>query len=212
MSKKPNQNAKTAPEVIEQPAEIKKSTAELVAILKGPVSGPAVSGPAVSGKSQEVELEPVSAALTADLEELATELMAEPQPKPEPAFQLMAEAKPDTKTGDTQPDTKPDTGVGPGTRFLVKVTGPANKVGRGRYVEARRYLTPWRCQAHQFTSKAEASSFASTLDPAPGLSLQVVGWDKAWAETLPDARWKGTPKIGTKQPAAQAQGEASQAG
>ena len=71
---------------IEQPAESKKSPAELAAILKG-------ASPQPETPASEPELEPVSEALPqgliGDLKALATELMAPqqeagPEPKPEP--------------------------------------------------------------------------------------------------------------------------------
>ena len=83
-----------------------------------------------------------------------------------------------------------------GRRFLVKVTGPG--CGRGRFVEARRYLTPWRCQAKKFEAAEEAEAFRATLAPASGQTTTVELWEEAWHEELPDYRWAGCPKIAHK--------------
>jgi uncharacterized protein (DUF1778 family) len=83
-----------------------------------------------------------------------------------------------------------------GRRFLVKVTGAG--CGRGRFVEARRYLTPWRCQAKKFEAAEEAEAFRATLAPAPEQTTKVELWEEAWHEELPDYRWAGCPKIAHK--------------
>jgi hypothetical protein len=69
-----------------------------------------------------------------------------------------------------------------GRKFVVRVTGKG--CGRSRFVEARRYLTPWRCQAMKFTSAEQAEAFMSTLAPAAGQTIEVVHWDDAWYEDI----------------------------
>jgi hypothetical protein len=87
-----------------------------------------------------------------------------------------------------------------GRRFLVRVTG--QDCGRSRFVEARRYLTPWRCQAKKFTHAEQAEAFMSTLAPAAGQTIEVVHWDDAWHEDIggPEFahRWEGCLKIALK--------------
>jgi hypothetical protein len=41
-------------------------------------------------------------------------------------------------------------------------------------------------------------AFADTPQPKPGQPPQVVSWDKACQETLPDHRWANDPKIPRK--------------
>jgi hypothetical protein len=83
-----------------------------------------------------------------------------------------------------------------GRRFLIRVTGEG--CGRSRFVEARRYLTPWRCQAKKFNYSEQAEAFMSTLAPTTGQTIEVVAWEEAWHEDLPDASWESCPKIDLK--------------
>ena len=84
-----------------------------------------------------------------------------------------------------------------GRRFFVRVTGPGH--GRSRFVEARRYFTPWRCQAKTFTYAEQAEAFISTLAPAAGQTVEVVHWDDALHEDISGPefahRWEGCPKV-----------------
>lgn len=80
-----------------------------------------------------------------------------------------------------------------GRKFLLRLTG--RECGRSRFVEARRYLTPWRFQAKKFHYAEQAEAFMSTLAPATGQFIEVVAWDDAWHEDLPEACWEGCPKI-----------------
>jgi hypothetical protein len=79
------------------------------------------------------------------------------------------------------------------TSYLVKVDGKG--CGRGRFVEARGFLTPWRFQAQKFETRAEAEAIAEILDAAEGQSVSVVTWDEPWHEELPDHCWDSDPKI-----------------
>jgi hypothetical protein len=83
-----------------------------------------------------------------------------------------------------------------GRRFLVRVTGPG--CGRSRFVEARRFLSAWRCHARKFNYAEQAEAFMSTLAPAVEQTVEVVAWDEAWHEELADERWEGCPKIALK--------------
>ena len=93
-------------------------------------------------------------------------------------------------------------------RYLVKVSGL--HCGRSRFVEARRYLTPWRIQARQFKDAQAAQAWADTLQPEPKQQVRVVVWEDPVlehataevGETLPDERWQGCPKIAAKKKAA----------
>lgn len=81
-----------------------------------------------------------------------------------------------------------------GTRFVVRVSGA--DCGRGRFVEARHFLTPWKCQARKFEDKADAEAFARTLQRARAQSIDVETFENAWHEEVLDDRWDGTAKIG----------------
>ena len=84
-----------------------------------------------------------------------------------------------------------------GRRFVVRVAGKG--CGRSRFVEARRFLTPWRCQAKKFEYAEQADAFMSTLAAADGQTMEVAPWDDAWHEDLTGPehahRWQGCPKI-----------------
>jgi nucleotide-binding universal stress UspA family protein len=80
-----------------------------------------------------------------------------------------------------------------GERYVVGVCG--KNCGRGRFVEARHYLTPWRCQARKFEHKAGAEAFAHTLKRAEGQYIAIKRFEEAWHEEVVDDRWYDTPKI-----------------
>jgi hypothetical protein len=88
----------------------------------------------------------------------------------------------------------------PGRKFLVQVTGRGH--GRGRFVERRLFLTPWKCQAQQFDSAEGAQALLSTLAPAAGERVAVVAWDGAKVEDISGPefakRWVGCPKIAAR--------------
>jgi hypothetical protein len=95
---------------------------------------------------------------------------------------------------------------GLGRKYLVTIAGP--QMGRGKFVEVRRYKTAWRCQAMKFDSEEQARAYIKRCLPLSDETLDVVAWTDAWDEALQDKLWEGYPKMavkpGTKSPASPA--------
>ena len=85
-----------------------------------------------------------------------------------------------------------------GKRYVIRVRG--RNCGRGVFVEARHFLTPWRCQARKFEDQVEAEAFVKALKPVEGQSIDVTAFKKAWHEEVLDDRWRDTLKIASTMP------------